>query len=505
MKKTHSHRCAILIFGMISTILVIAIAFVFVVWKRLCVVDYIPYRYAESADALSNPYIGWYTLHGYLLAEDAELSLPNIDNESDTTTDASQPGLVLIEINLKNYANCDLTDAALGEIDSILSAWAQTGSQLIVRFLYDWDGQNLQSEPRQLSQILTHMEQVCPIVNEYASSVYLLQGIFVGNCGEMNNTIHMGNGEMETLIQTLAERIDPSIFLSVRTPAQWRTIIGEEESEKLWSAGVDKRSNTESQGDRKTATVPVPIGLFNDGMLGSANDTGTYGDKAAADANTNYSDAWRREDELAFQNELCRYVPNGGEVIIDNTYNDFDNAVKDLAQMHVSYLNSAYDDSVLNKWKQTIVHDGIFDGMNGYDYIERHLGYRYVLRDSSLQFHPLMDQTAALTVNVENVGFSNCYRPLEVTLQVVCDRTGQCVRTIAIDTDPRLWDSGETTSFTVPIDVRELDDGEDRDTYTLYLSCKDPALDRSILFANTQKLTAYGYSLGQLTVSKRIK
>ena len=43
----------------------------------------------------------------------------------------------------------------------------------------------------------------------------------------MNNTTHIGNGEMETLIQKLDDVIDPSIFLSVRTPAQWRTIVGE--------------------------------------------------------------------------------------------------------------------------------------------------------------------------------------------------------------------------------------------------------------------------------------
>lgn len=109
-------------------------------------------------------------------------------------------------------------------------------------------------------------------------------------------------------------------FFSVRTPAQWRTIVSE-------------------YRDTKVPHCPQPIflsslasrlGLYNDGMLGSANDTGTYGDKAAANLNTNYNDAWTREDELAFQmtSPLCT---NGGEVIIDNVYNDFDNAVKDLS------------------------------------------------------------------------------------------------------------------------------------------------------------------------------
>lgn len=101
-------------------------------------------------------------------------------------------------------------------------------------------------------------------------------------------------------------------------------------------------------------------------------------------------------------------------MIIDNVYNDFDNAVKDLSQMHVSYLNSEYDSTVLNKWKETIVNKtyDVWNGMSGYDYIERHLGYRYVLDSSSLKFHPLFDDTGMLTVTIRNVGFSNCYPAL---------------------------------------------------------------------------------------------
>ena len=514
----HSHLVAV-IGSIAGIVLMLAIAVFFWLNRRLCFVDYTQYHYTESSDAIQNPYIGWYTIQGYLLAEDASFSLPEAPTASE---------LSLIEINLKNYANCDLTDTALAEIDSILSAWAQTGSQLILRFLYDWDGQNLQSEPKELAQILTHMEQVGPVVNKYASSVYLLQGIFVGNWGEMNNTAHMGNGEMEVLIQKLAKVTEPSIFLSVRTPAQWRTIVGKD-------SGQFDRGQTWGQIDTSDP-VASRLGLYNDGMLGSANDTGTYGEHAAADADTTYRDARTREDELMFQNELCRYVPNGGEVITDNSYNDFENARKDLAKMHVSYLNSAYDPAVLDKWKATIVTgianetNDIWNGMNGYDYIERHLGYRYVLDNGStnfssssnssssvFQFHPLFDETGTLSVAVKNVGFSNCYRPLEVVISIVSDRTGECVALVAADTDPRNWNSGETTTFTVPIDVRNLSstdadnnnhedtkdtDNHADDTYTLYLKCIDPTLDRTILFANTQPLTEYGYELGSLTVSK---
>ena len=48
--------------------------------------------------------------------------------------------------------------------------------------------------------------------------------------------------------------------------------------------------------------------------------------------------------------------------------------------------------------------------MSGYDYIERHLGYRYVLDSSSLKFNPLFDDNGMLTAT-RNVGFSNCCNP----------------------------------------------------------------------------------------------
>ena len=45
-------------------------------------------------------------------------------------------------------------------------------------------------------------------------------------------------------------------------------------------------------------------------------------------------------------------VYNGGEVIMPNPYNDGDTAIETLTKMHVSYLNSQYDGTVLQKWKE---------------------------------------------------------------------------------------------------------------------------------------------------------
>ena len=170
---------------------------------------------------------------------------------------------------------------------------------------------------------------------------------------------------MLTPINHLASVTDPGIFLAVRTPNQWRTIT--ESSVPLTAEQTLSNS------------LAARLSLFNDGMLGSETDLGTYGDSDILFSLSGFEKRPR-------QAELCRYVPNGGEVVIDKPYNDFSSAVNDLAHTHVSYLNDIYDDAVLSKWRNdTYQRNDCFRGMNGYDYIYSHLGYRYVLRSSD--FH----------------------------------------------------------------------------------------------------------------------
>ena len=133
MKQKHSHRLCSVIVSIIVVLIVLIAVSLFWVNSRLCFVDYTPYSYSESGDTIKNPYVGLYSIRGYMLAEDATFSLPEANAAIDSNSSSFE--LSLIEINLKNYVNCDLSDNALSQIDSILSAWTKTGSQLILRFL----------------------------------------------------------------------------------------------------------------------------------------------------------------------------------------------------------------------------------------------------------------------------------------------------------------------------------------------------------------------------------
>lgn len=431
---------------------------------------YTPAEYTESTEFLPNPYMGFYHIYGYTLADDIIYdnpeSIPNLPGPDDTAGER----LALIQVNLLNYRNRPLTDAALSQLDYILSAWSATDYSLLLRFIYDWNGTAQNTEPQEIAVILRHMEQTASVYNRYAEHIFSLQGLFTGNYGEMNNTGYGSTEDMQALAAKLAETADPSVYLAVRTPGQWRSI-------------------TEAGSYEELAALPDSpylhrLGLYNDGMLGSDTDTGTY------------MDGLSREEELAFQDRLCLTVPNGGEVIHDNPYNDLENAIGDMGRMHVSYLNSAYDASVLDKWKNTVyTGPGPFNGISGYDYIRCHMGYRFVLRSSEiLRDYDLMQ--SFLRVTVENIGFSGSYRSFSFCLTVLNTETGETVLS-SPEGDSSCLPGGETAVFELPLTMETLSAG----TYQLYWQTTDNVTGEAIHYGNAMPLTEHGYLLGTLSVN----
>ncbi len=483
MKRFFPGRVLICI---ISAILILA-AGAFAILHHLTVfVSYTPNPCQETSAPLANPYRGFYHIRGYYLPlEDQTLEQTLSDH---IQWDASYQ-LVQIQINLRSYRSGDIDENGLSQLNRIFAAWGEAHKQMIVRFLYDWDGNAAQSEPDNVEQILRHIEQVAPIVNAHADHIYILQGIFVGNCGEMHSTPYMDEPVMRRLLSRLSELITPSIFLSVRTPAQWRTATGYRQVPDPFPAFPTSQ-------DTPSQILAGRLGLFNDGMLGSDIDVGTYGYTALSDSSP-LTAKGTREEELQFQSALCRYVPNGGEVVLDNPYNDLPAAVSDLTRMNVSYLNAAHDGAVLDKWRAYTCHtDDCFDGCSGYDYIAARLGYRYVLQSSDVT-KKNDKNTAELSVTLKNAGFSGSLKqfPMEITLQE--SDTGETF-SFPLEGDLRLLWGGETGAYTCTLPLKELPEGH----YSVYFSLKDPADQQQILLANNLQQTSLGYAAGTLTVEK---
>ena len=68
-------------------------------------------KFSESNEVLENPYQGYYHIIGYTLNDTDEAIASHADTYSDS--------LVLLEINLKNYKNTDISEHALSQLEQI--------------------------------------------------------------------------------------------------------------------------------------------------------------------------------------------------------------------------------------------------------------------------------------------------------------------------------------------------------------------------------------------------
>lgn len=433
----------------------------------------------ESNSIMQNPFRGFYKINGYMLSD--KTNKKELTKQIKQNCKANSYPLVLLEINLKNYANTDISSSAQQQLDTILTQYTSAKKQIILRFLYDWDGKALQSEPSDFFRIKNHIQQLSSTINKYKNCIYIIQGAFIGNVGEMNNSNYNDIDQIRQLIETLAESTDPQIYLAVRTPAQLRSIL---------------RTRTPlSSQDSESGNLASRLGLYNDGMLGNVYDMGTYDDTPIT-SGSDMDEPGTREEELLYQYKLCQYVPNGGEVAIDNEYNDLENAVTDLAQMHVSYLNSEHEEDVLNKWKKsTYTGDDVFSGCTGYDYVEAHLGYRYFIQESHLDFHSIVGDDTTLYLTIANSGFSSAYKKYDTTLLITNQDTGKTKR-LETTIDNRRISGNDQVTFKISPDIRSLKKG----TYTLSLEMKDSYTEDCIHFANAGSEDSDSVSVGTLTI-----
>lgn len=441
--------------------------------------------FEESGKRLKNPNRGFYVLHGYYIHDKMVDFREQVAEDYWKDTETT---ITLVQINLAEFAKGPISEQGLRNIDNLFATLHDIDKQLIVRFLYDWNGENIENEPQDVNIILGHMEQLGPIINQYADDIYMLQGLFIGNWGEMNNTKYTNQDDLRALASKLAEVTDPSIYLAVRMPMHWRM-------------ATDCADATAQQVATYEGTALVNrLSIYNDGMLGNALDYGTYGEQSRTVVG-DYS-FWNREEELTFQSELCKYVPNGGEVINPNPYNDFDAALADLSRMHVSYLNLEYDVTVYDKWNKEIVSDdSVFDGQTGKLYIENHLGYRFVIKDNKLQYQSLKD-TAKVTVEIQNVGYAPVYREPKVLVSFVNKETGECV-TKPVDVCLRALSGGDACDETVAIDATFSMTGWTAGVYEVYLYLEDETSAKPIYLGVEQEMTDYGYLLGTYELNKK--
>lgn len=447
---------------------------------------WISFPTAEKPEVLCNPYCGVYSIYRFF-ADHERLQPEEVLIEEIEVPQEHR--LCLIEINLVHFKETELSETALSIVDRIFLHFTSLGRQMIVRFLYDWEGKGVLNEPKDIGIILGHMKQLSPLLKEYSEHIYILQGLFIGSWGEMHNSRYLGERQLELLAKELYECSGGNIQLALRCPSFWRMICNTDQPLTEELAFSDTRR--------------ARFSLFNDGIMASETDYGTYG-RIRAGETRNYQEKWVREEELEFQNELCSFVSNGGEVINENPFNDLPHAIDTLRRMRISYLHEGYDEQVLNKWKSSRsgITNALWRDRSGYEYIIAHLGYRFRLEAASLLSVAGREGDLKASVRICNTGFAPCYQRLRVRFVL---RTVSYSETYEyeVDTDTRRWRPQEKVELETHIPVTSLGDSK----YILCFGLYDPRSQAPVLIANTFSVPDHTgmYHLGSLSIRLRNK
>lgn len=338
------------------------------------------------------------------------------------------------------FRKADLPQAVLDQINSDMDLFRQNGCKAILRFGYD-DNNDDGYQDSSSKYWFRHLRQLQPVLAANADVIYVVQAGFLGVWGEWYYS-HYGTGEKISsgtktqLLDTLLACVPASRFVQVRTPNYKRDYTGY----KTAMSASDAYKNTKRGR----------VGHHNDAFLVGESNLGTYED---------------RDEDMAYLAQECLYVPNGGENCItdESTYREWGTATKakaEMAQLHYSYLNSAYSKIPLNHWMQ--------DG--SYDEISRTMGYRFQLTTAVLPDSGAVGKKVCVRLAVKNVGYAPLYN--ERHAYIVFKKDGK-VYPVRLASDPRTWlPNGVTTAIDENISLpSDMEPG----MYQMYLWLPDAA------------------------------
>ncbi len=339
-------------------------------------------KLTESTTYLHNPSCGWYRIYPFALEEKQ-------DFEELYWCLCAEERIALALVDIGAFRDDVLPENALDNLRQILEFFHKHGKEIILRITYDREGRGMEREPDFLKTVLGHMQQLGAVISEYQDSVLVVQGILVGSWGEMHDSKFLSVDRLRKLAQTWQECLG-DIPMAVRTPQQWRML-----HDDGVMPGKDK------------------IGLFNDGMFGSADDLGTYGWQPREEAG--WHGQWCREEELAFTGRAGKMVPYGGEAVGQDLELSPAKLVEEMRRTGVCYLNSTHDARCLQRWKETLWEEtGVWDQKSIFDYIGCHIGSRFVVRKAEFTGK----KELSLRIYIENTGFSTLKEPAELVLDM---------------------------------------------------------------------------------------
>ncbi len=327
----------------------------------------------------------------------------------------------------------DLTEDALNVLQQTFDNIRDFGGRVIVRICYDpWYNGRSNVTPAH-EWVLKHVKQLAPVLSKNTDVIVALEMGMHGAYGEMHSDTSITYDRVAEAVNMMLRNTPPELKILTRTGNYSAKVLGFDN----W--GVDFHIDGEKFAEiaKAKGDTMYRVGMFNDGYLGTQYDYGTWG----ADCKTSIC----REEGVAWLEKYGINTPYGGEALTTASGYEVINTPEFLAyegfRTHTSYLNVQWNNNLIDSWKKTPFKQKDFDydparvdSLSGFKYINDHLGYRFVLRESWITDTVGADGIFKAKLRIQNVGFGNLTRKMNVSLYVHGSRQEGMLDTLAIIT-----------------------------------------------------------------------
>ena len=317
----------------------------------------------------------------------------------------------------------DLTEDALNVLQQTFDNIRDFGGYVIVRICYDpWYNGRSNVTPEH-EWVLKHVKQLAPVLSKNTDVIVALEMGMHGAYGEMHSDTNITYDRVAEAVNLMLRNTPPELKILTRTGNYSAKVLGFDNWGVDFNIDGDKfKEIAKAKGD-----TMYRVGMFNDGYLGTQYDYGTWG----ADCKTSIC----REEGVAWLEKYSINTPYGGEALTTANGYQVINTPEFLAyegfRTHTSYLNIQWNYNLINSWKATLFKQKDFDydpardeDPTGFKYINDHLGYRFVLRESWLSDTVGDDGMLRAKLRIQNVGFGNLTWKAPVRLAVLEDLEG---------------------------------------------------------------------------------
>lgn len=317
----------------------------------------------------------------------------------------------------------DLTEDALNVLQQTFDNIRDFGGRVIVRICYDpWYNGRSNVTPEH-EWVLKHVKQLAPVLSKNTDVIVALEMGMHGAYGEMHSDTSITYDRVAEAVNLMLRNTPPELKILTRTGNYSAKVLGFDN----W--GVDFHIDGEKFKEiaKAKGDTMYRVGMFNDGYLGTQYDYGTWG----ADCKTSIC----REEGVAWLEKYGVNTPYGGEALTTANGYQVINTPEFLAyegfRTHTSYLNIQWNNNLIDSWKKTPFKQKDFDydpsrdeDLTGFKYINDHLGYRFVLRESWLSDTVGSDGILRAKLRIQNVGFGNLTWNAPVRLAILEDLEG---------------------------------------------------------------------------------